>query len=258
MAGKRGNSKTRQGSVTNDPDSEDTKFKLAFVEALGDDQVVAKLTTIMRAANKDLTDQVSALREEVRSLKTALADRDDTIAQLQGEVRGLRLQNDALEQYGRRSSLRITGISETCEDTTAAVVALANDVLQLDPKLEEKDIDISHRLPKPRSAKEEEPRPVIVRFMTRKDRRRVITERSKLKKHNKDNGTKIYINEDLTTYRAGLFRTVRKLLAQKHFNTAWTFNGNIKVTTRDNVVKSITTIDDIKALLPDVDIGSLN
>ena len=168
--------------------------------------------------------------------------------ELQGEVRGLRLQNDALEQYGRRSSLRITGISETCEDTTAAVVALANDVLQLDPKLEEKDIDISHRLPKPRSAKEEDPRPVIVRFMTRKDRRRVITERSKLKNHNKDNGTKIYINEDLTTHRAGLFRTVRKLLAQKHFNTAWTFNGNIKVTTRDNVVKSITTIDDIKAL----------
>ena len=52
----------------------------------------------------------------------------------------------------------------------------------------------------------------IVRFMTRKDRRRVITERSKVKKHNKDNGTQIYINEDLTTYRAGLFRRVRKLL----------------------------------------------
>ena len=94
--------------------------------------------------------------------------------------------------------------------------------------------------------------------MTCKDRRQVITEWSKLKKHNKGNDTQIYINEDLNTYRAGLYRTVRKLLAQKHFNTAWTFNENIKVTTRDNVVKSITTIDDIKALLPDVDIGSLN
>ena len=116
----------------------------------------------------------------------------------------------------------------------------------------------NHRLPKPRSAREEDPRPIMMRFMTRKDRRRVITERSKLKKYNKDNVTHIYINEDLTTYRAGLFRTVRKLLAQKHFNTAWTFNGNIKVTTRTNVVKSITTVDDIKALLPDVDIGNLN
>ena len=44
---------------------------------LEDDQVVAKLTTIMRAANKDLMDQVSSPREEVRGLKTALADRDD-------------------------------------------------------------------------------------------------------------------------------------------------------------------------------------
>ena len=248
---------TRHGSLSTDPD-EDTKFKLAFVEALSDTQVAAKLTTLMRAANKDLVDQVASLRDEVRGLKTALADRDATIAQLQGEVRGLRLQNDALEQYGRRSSLRITGISEDLEDTTAAVVNLANEVLQLEPKLEEKDIDVSHRLPKPRSAREEDPRPVIVRFMTRKDRRRDITERSKLKKYNKDNGTHIYINEDLATYRAGLFRTVRKLLAQKHFNTAWTFNGNIKVTTRTNVVKSITTVDDIKALLPDVDIGNLN
>ena len=94
--------------------------------------------------------------------------------------------------------------------------------------------------------------------MTRKDRRRVITERSKLKKHNKNYGTQIYINEELTTYTAGLFRTVRSLLAENHFNTAWAFDENIKVTTRDNVAKSITTIDDIKALLPDVDIGSLN
>ena len=76
--------------MTNDPDSEDTKFKLAFVEALEDDQVVAKLTSIMRAANKDLMDQVSSLRGEVRSLKTALADRDDTIAQLcRGENKNL-------------------------------------------------------------------------------------------------------------------------------------------------------------------------
>ena len=129
-----GRGKDHQAWCT-DPD-EDTKFKLAFMEALGDAQVAAKLTTIMRAANKDLVDQVASLREEVRGLKTALADRDATIAQLQGEVRGLRLHNDALEQYGRRSSLRITGISEDHEDTTAAVVSLANEVLQLDPNLE--------------------------------------------------------------------------------------------------------------------------
>ena len=95
------------------------------------------------AANKDLVNQVASLSKEVLGLKTALADWDATIAQLQGEVQGLRLQKDALEQYGRRSSLRIMGISEDHEDTTEAVVNLANEVLQLDPKLEEKDIDVS-------------------------------------------------------------------------------------------------------------------
>ena len=82
---------TRHGSLSTDQD-EDTKFKLAFVEALNDAQVAAKLTTIMRAANKDLVDQVASMRDDIRGLKTALADRDATIAQYQGEVRRLQLQ----------------------------------------------------------------------------------------------------------------------------------------------------------------------
>ena len=71
---------TRHGSLSTDPD-EDTKFRLAFVEALGDAHVAAKPITIMRAANKDLVDQGASLREEIRSLKTASAVRDATITQ---------------------------------------------------------------------------------------------------------------------------------------------------------------------------------
>ena len=90
--------------------------------------------------------------------------------------------------------------------------------------------------------------------MTKTDRYRVISERRTLKKYNEDNPKEIYINEDLTTYRARLFKTTRSLQARKNFKQAWTYNGNIKVTTQNGVVKPISTIDDIKALLPDVDL----
>ena len=228
-----------------DQDQESASFKLAFLESLVDPQVATKLTQLLTAANKNIVDSISGLQAEIHTLKDKIAERDATIEELQGEVRQLRLQNDALEQYGRRSSLHI---SEDQEDTTKAVVNLANEFLELDPPLQEQDIDVSHRLKKPRNAPEGEPRPIIVRFMTRTDRYRVISERKTLKKYNEDNIKKIYINEDLTTYRARLYKTTRSLQAKKYFKQAWTYNGNIKVTTQNGVVKPISTIDDMKAL----------
>ena len=91
--------------------------------------------------------------------------------------------------------------------------------------------------------------------MTRTDRFRILSNRKLLKEFNKDRNIKIYINEDLTKYRAQLFKTVRNLQYRKHFKQAWTYNGNIKVTTQQGEVKSIGTLEDIKGLLPTVDLN---
>ena len=139
MAGGQGR-KTRSqlgSTYENDPnqDQESTSFKLAFLESLDDPQVATKLTQLLTAANKNIVDSISGLQAKYRTLKDKVAEWDATIEELQGEVRELGLQNDALEQYGRRSSLRITRISEDQEDTTKAVVDVADEVLELDPPL---------------------------------------------------------------------------------------------------------------------------
>ena len=64
-------------------------------------------------------------------------------------VNNLQDKHDALEQYGRRNCLRIAGVSDTEEDTTAAMVYLANEVLKVQPPLDKQDITNSHRLPNP-------------------------------------------------------------------------------------------------------------
>ena len=119
MAGGQGRKTRNQlGSTSeNDPnqDQESASFKLAFFESLDDPQVATKLTQLLTTANKNIVDIISGLQAEIRTLKDKVAERDATIEELQGEVRQLRLQNDALEQYGRRSSLRINGISEDQE-----------------------------------------------------------------------------------------------------------------------------------------------
>ena len=162
--GKRGSGAAR------DQDDQDAAFKLAFYEALDDPEVASKLERIITKANKDLVEHISSLRQEVRTLRSDLQERDATIAELRSEVQLLHDDLDALEQHGRRHSLCISGISEREEDTTAAVVHLANEVLAVDPPLLCKDISVSHWLWKPRNARPDEPSPIIVRFVSRADR----------------------------------------------------------------------------------------
>ena len=250
----------RQLSNAGTAQDPDTLFKLRFEEALGDTQVAGKLAKIIRSTNQDMLDGIDALRAEVRSLRKELGERDAIIEDLQAEVKGLRLVNDALEQYGRRNNLRISGIPESAldegenEDTTAAVVDLANTVLQLDPPLQPSDIEVSLRLKKPRKAKPTEPRPIIVRFRSKAERYRVISNRKNLRPSNDTKDIKVYINEDLTTARAKLFSTVRLLFRQKHFTQVWTYNGCIKVKDLRGTLKSINSIDDVKNCLPDINI----
>ena len=137
--------------------------------------------------------------------------------------------------YGRRNCLRVTGISDTEEDTMAAVVQLANEILKVDPPIAPQDINSSHRLPKPRNAPAAQAHPIIIRFTLKADRDRVLKERKELKKFNEDKLVKIYISEDLTTPRARLFAVARTHQKNGRLQQVCTFNGNIKVKTHRNI-----------------------
>ena len=238
-----------------DDQERDALFKLSLVEAFADPQVQAALAKALKSANVELTQSVASLRQEVQSLKTAVQQRDAAISQLQQEVRQLQLQNDTLEQYGRRNNLRIKGIPETEEDTDVAVMKLGNEVLQLDPPLEPRDIESSHRLPPRHGAKPAEPRAVIVRFRIRKDRTRFISARKMLQPLNQSVDTEMrrYINEDLTMYRSKLYGVARQLQRTGAVEKVWTYNGTIKIKLRSGHVKSIAAIEDLRKALPEVD-----
>ena len=114
------------------------------------------------------------------------------------------------------------------------------------------------KLREPRNARPHEPAPIIVRFLRRTDRNRVISERKQLKDYNQDRDFKIYVNEDLTTRRAKLFAKMRTLQKKRLLKQAWTYNGNIKVMMPNGEIKNIANISSIQSLLPDVDISTVN
>ena len=135
-----GSKKGAQGrdSVTQ-LDEQEAAFRLSLEKAFGDPAIIQKLSNIVKSANKELVESVSSLRTEVTSLRAALPDRDAQIAALQSDVQHLKDANDALEQHGRRHSLRINGVSNAREDTTQAVVEIANSILEVDPPLDTRD-----------------------------------------------------------------------------------------------------------------------
>ena len=158
----------------------------------------------------------------------------EELGELKGRLRQAEVDNNHLEQYSRRSHLRIYGLNVTgnCKDAVASFISHKLKNADGSPLLiTSKDIDAAHPLPvrntTPKNIDEVEPvenrkneviPPIIVRFHARDVRDAVIRARRQLK------GGRISIAEDLTSKNA---RLLKKLKDSKDFDSAWSWNGRI-------------------------------
>ena len=102
---------------------------------------------------------------------------------------------------------------------------------------------LCHRLGKKRYDRD---RPIIVRFGSDRLRDQVIRSRSKLKTSADRRDTKpIYVNEDLSAYRAKLAFDARQLKKKGRVADTWTFNGKIVVKDKRNNISEIASADDL-------------
>ena len=169
----------------------------------------------------DLETQLKSKTEIISTLQTHRKRDSQDISKLKRDV------NDA-EQYSRRNCVRVYGISENSkEDTDQVMIDLASN--KLDIKLERHEIDRSHRVGSPRSSaagaeKPPSPRPIIVKFTTYRTRDLILKRRRKLK------GTRIGIEEDLTSInRTLLKKTKEKVKNNDKLSAAWSSDGKVIV-----------------------------
>src|SRR5690606_4891150 len=104
---------------------------------------------------------------------------------------------DAIEQYGRRNNMRSYGLPEEEQENTSALVA-ANLTRTLGVHVNEEDIDVSHRLGRPQRQNQNRPRSIIVRFVRRELRSKLLSRRKHLK------GSGVSLAPDLTPTRMKL------------------------------------------------------
>ena len=156
---------TRRMSTNLNMDQAD--FVAGFLLALDNDKVIKKLHGGM----------FIELKNEISHLKDIFMQKDSKIAVLEKELADMRDTTDALEQYSRRNSLRVTGLKEIqYEDPVQVALSFCNSRLHVRPEITINDIDRVHRVG-PRDGE----RKLLIKFATYRARQRVYACRTALK-----------------------------------------------------------------------------
>lgn len=216
---------------------------LTIDEAIGKRlESLSAAVTSLKTENSFLTKSLSEVKEENASLKQKLTQQDTRI-------------ND-METYSRCENVIIRGLPEksASERASAAVViddaasvresyeSVENNVLEffqqsLGVHVHPQDISIAHRL---KAGPRETVRPVIVRFVNRKVRDKILSSKSKLKNSN----TRVFISEHLTKNSSDLFYAARRSVREKKIFSAWTHNGQVVIKRNENGPKIIVRSED--------------
>ena len=183
---------------------------------------------------------LTVLREEVmapiiRSLVSeAVAERDREISELRRELREVRTEMNALEQYSRRSCLNISGVPEARDESTDNIVrdVAAAAGVTLGPT----DIDCSHRLGRQQDGKS---RTIIVKLTSQNTRDKLYEARKHLRTSRStvlspDLLRGIFISENLTKKNQLVMYTARRLKRRGKLHSAWTDNCRMKIRLRAN------------------------
>ena len=186
---------------------EDAKLAKALIRAFENPTVVDRLITALREEIH------KSFKGELRTLKQKIRERDDRIQALEAKVEGL-------EMYGRRNGIRIHGIPETAgENTDSIVMGIAEEI---EAGIPETALGRSHRLGRKVKG---QTRPIIAKFVGHNYKVKFLRNKKKLHDSEIPGRADVYVNEDLTSKRAGWAKQARTWRRQKKVKDTWTRDG---------------------------------
>ena len=135
----------------------------------------------------------------------------------------LKFENDALQQYTRRESVKIFGLTERSGETAEQVEERALKVMEdAGMTVTSDDLHAVHRSGKIQRGKT---RPVLVKFISRRKKKELMQKKKTLKEaEGYDN---IYIHEDLTLLRSKMLKFIKDHKTDLRLKGAWTAEGKI-------------------------------
>lgn len=147
----------------------------------------------------------------------------------------LRYKHDKLEQYTRRESIRLVGISEEADETTEAlqqkIVKVAADA---GVEMSTSDISVCHRLGNKapdqlQQGRSPKPRPIVCKFVSRASKIKLMAAKKNLK--DKSEYKRVFINDNLTAMRAKMLAVVKE---SPNVESSFTKDGKIMCFLKDD------------------------
>lgn len=209
--------------------------------------------TEQKSVIKKQAELVIATNKRVTSNEQTLNEYNTEIGDLYQRINLLEIRLENQEQYSRRTSLRFHNIQVPIDrsgriihpvNTDDLILNVCNQKLKLG--IQKEDIGRSHVIGKVRNGKSQ----VIVRFLSYRIREKVYSAKKRLK----GDPDKIFITENLTTFRTNLVKELSDLKFNHNINAYWTNDGRIYAKKSESSTKQlIRNHDDILDLLRNID-----
>ena len=204
------------------------------------------------ATNNTIQDDITHIRETIiTNLTNANNEMSERIDILDDKIIKLEKQLAISAQRSRENNIEIHGIDDRVTDNLESTVIRVIKLLDID--CSEDDIQGCHRLP---VRKGSTLKPTIIKFVNRKKAEKIYEAKSKLKdcdftSVNLPEGTKLYINLNLSPSFKELDYFCRKLKKNGNILSYVTTNTNINIKIENNYHK-IIHLADLRELFPDI------
>lgn len=205
-------------------------------------KTMESIADTLRNNVSDVENDIFKLKEENSNLIKDNESMKEMLIERETQLKILNEKSNNLEQYTRRNSVRVYGITdkknETPDETAIRVIKLAKDKLNI--SLQQTDIDVAHRMGRHNN---DGNRPIICKFVRRYVKTEVMKVRRKLK------GSAIVIREDLTHENAKLLENTS---AHDKVQAAWSDEGKIVALLKNNkkiVVDRRTNLDTLPMIV---------
>ena len=203
----------------------------------------------------ELSAEIHSLTSHVKRLESDVVIVRSVNDQLKKQLVATERQCWANAQYSRRECMEISGIPSSVSDKE-----LEEKVVKVFDKLgcnvKENCIEACHRIKKGSDK-------TIVKFSKRKDCQQIMSVKKDLRNMDLTSlefpeGTTLFFNESLCSYYRWLWSICKRLKNKHWIYSFYTVNGNVKVKMEEGGESTnITHIEDLKNLLPDVDLKNI-
>ena len=190
--------------------------------------------------NDKLLGSIDLLKKQIEEKNTKIEEQNVENQKLRDQVEKVNLNFESkmndMEQYSRKNSVRISGISEigyeSAEETIGKVTETLNKAFK-DINLQKEHINIAHRLGKKKNGTHATAhRQIKVKFHSRMTKDSILKRRRELK------GSHIFISEDLTPIHQQVLACLRKKMPDE-VDQSWSRNGRLFYKAKSNKDKLI-------------------